>query len=652
MDVGNSTLSSAMNASTVASEVAAGLDGNRQSTITVTQEADYEVTYDETLLTLEQVRQGTESVACASAGTDTCTVSYKLVRRRSLAQTASLTLSRELAPGDTVTVVPSVTSTALASTLEVDPTAVTDIVASSVRAIAVSVVLDSVLDGDPTQLKQIAATIFGIDFTALTVTLISLFPPRPPPAAPPGAPPDYLCADSCFFSNDGLCNDGSTGSIDSSCSYGTDCADCGARPNLSASPSPPPVAPINTGDSQALSSNTATSNVAWIVSISVIAGVIALLCLAALAWRWMRASKAVQPNYALPDEELNKGLYKPKDEATAGTAGAATSGIASARQPGPSSEAAASKLALQRAKRWQPSQGAKQPPPGFRLPPLSMVSQLEVEESMRSARGRPALRRCRTNPASSSVSRMDEARQPQGFITRPRECGSRPQSQELLQVGAASPPEETLPAFVRGTESRRPSPSDIDRNLEANMMAAARARTAMERVPSSPTRANRPSPLPPTRLSGAGRAAIERARQKTAEASDSSAHNSPNTRRPSSVARQPLPPLKWRDAPTPPANPSPLQHRSAPTPLGNSRNSLGRSSLGLSTVAWPQDDRSSQSSLSGAARTVAINDPGASFSRCQAGTSQSPSPPALLPRRSPAMLDTEETSLVSDTNDK
>nr|XP_006820193.1 PREDICTED: uncharacterized protein LOC102809495 [Saccoglossus kowalevskii] len=41
---------------------------------------------------------------------------------------------------------------------------------------------------------------------------------------------DVSCTDTCYLSNDGICDDGGEGSQYSYCAYGTDCADCGIRP--------------------------------------------------------------------------------------------------------------------------------------------------------------------------------------------------------------------------------------------------------------------------------------------------------------------------------------------------------------------------------------------------------------------------------------
>jgi hypothetical protein len=37
------------------------------------------------------------------------------------------------------------------------------------------------------------------------------------------------CIDTCFYNNDGVCDDGGPGSLFNVCEYGTDCTDCGSR---------------------------------------------------------------------------------------------------------------------------------------------------------------------------------------------------------------------------------------------------------------------------------------------------------------------------------------------------------------------------------------------------------------------------------------
>ena len=51
--------------------------------------------------------------------------------------------------------------------------------------------------------------------------------PSPPPSWPAGTP--VLCAESCNYASDGICDDGGPGSQYVDCSQGTDCIDCGPR---------------------------------------------------------------------------------------------------------------------------------------------------------------------------------------------------------------------------------------------------------------------------------------------------------------------------------------------------------------------------------------------------------------------------------------
>ena len=59
--------------------------------------------------------------------------------------------------------------------------------------------------------------------------------PNPNPGTPsdpgmnPGTPPPVHCSNECPHAYDGQCDDGGPGSMCSICTYGTDCADCGAR---------------------------------------------------------------------------------------------------------------------------------------------------------------------------------------------------------------------------------------------------------------------------------------------------------------------------------------------------------------------------------------------------------------------------------------
>merc|ERR1719231_900525 len=82
--------------------------------------------------------------------------------------------------------------------------------------------------------------------------------PPPPTSSPPPSPSplgdDCVCDETCIgmpsWASDGYCDDGGEGAEYSSCSAGTDCADCGARcgdeipsPSPDPEPSPPPPPP-------------------------------------------------------------------------------------------------------------------------------------------------------------------------------------------------------------------------------------------------------------------------------------------------------------------------------------------------------------------------------------------------------------------------
>ena len=67
---------------------------------------------------------------------------------------------------------------------------------------------------------------------------------RPPPPRPPPSPP-MVCDDDCPFTGNGVCQDGGARAQGASCTYGTDCTDCGPRPfhPPAPPPAPPPGAP-------------------------------------------------------------------------------------------------------------------------------------------------------------------------------------------------------------------------------------------------------------------------------------------------------------------------------------------------------------------------------------------------------------------------
>ena len=48
-------------------------------------------------------------------------------------------------------------------------------------------------------------------------------------SAPIWDPPKDVLSDTCYFENDGLCDDGGPGSVTADCEWGTDCSDCNLR---------------------------------------------------------------------------------------------------------------------------------------------------------------------------------------------------------------------------------------------------------------------------------------------------------------------------------------------------------------------------------------------------------------------------------------
>eukprot|EP00967_Tisochrysis_lutea_P126495 scaffold213983_cov31-Tisochrysis_lutea.AAC.2 len=51
------------------------------------------------------------------------------------------------------------------------------------------------------------------------------------PSPPPPPPVSGICTNTCTFAGDSECDDGGPGSVFSGCSFGTDCQDCGPRPD-------------------------------------------------------------------------------------------------------------------------------------------------------------------------------------------------------------------------------------------------------------------------------------------------------------------------------------------------------------------------------------------------------------------------------------
>ena len=73
----------------------------------------------------------------------------------------------------------------------------------------------------------------------------SMPPALPPPPMPPHTP--HICVETCIYASDGDCDDGGPGAEYSACAYGTDCINCGYRPQVDApkplAPPPPPRPP-------------------------------------------------------------------------------------------------------------------------------------------------------------------------------------------------------------------------------------------------------------------------------------------------------------------------------------------------------------------------------------------------------------------------
>jgi hypothetical protein len=457
-----------------------------------------------------------------------------------------------------------VSADALASELGVSSSAISEVTPPGVTSVTITVGVDSLRAGDSDQLMLASSDLLGVDVSALDIESVSMFPPSPPPAppaSPPGAPPGYLCTNTCFFANDGVCNDGAAGSTDATCGYATDCADCGGRVPVDSVPSPPPVAPIDTGG-QALTSDTISSNLGWVIGIAVVCAIV--LCgFGVMYWRHKRTSKKVNPNYEVSSPDPRPAPFK-KASVTPMPApgGSERTGSPGA---GPSSEeqrSKASRIALQRGKRWQPTLAQK----------LSAVAPFAPEEDHQHggavARGRPAMRCCRPNPSSvstASFASMDDVRGAETSVSTVRNPVSSA-SLDLRHPATPPPVKEPPVSPIQAAPQVGHDRSVVGPVLQASMVAAALARASMGAAPrpaprmASPALARVPSPV-----SDGGRAALERARRLSA---DSTPASSPDPhRRDSGPTRLSEPPIKWRSAPTPPpVHMSPLQHRSAPSP--------------------------------------------------------------------------------------
>lgn len=73
---------------------------------------------------------------------------------------------------------------------------------------------------------------------------------EPPRGGDPMDPSDYYegCTDECAFAADGACDDGGAGSDSAFCTLGTDCTDCGYRPDTGGGTDPPPTGDADCND--------------------------------------------------------------------------------------------------------------------------------------------------------------------------------------------------------------------------------------------------------------------------------------------------------------------------------------------------------------------------------------------------------------------
>lgn len=596
---GDSGLNINSNASSLAGGISTAIGVSRVSSFAVVQESEITFEYDETATTASDVVRATEAIACASVTSRMCRASPSSQRRRSLAETLAVTITRELAAEELIGSVPAISSAGVAAELGLNSNAVTGGAAPVMKSLRLSVVLDSLAGQDAEQLRQASADLLGVDASTLVVTSVFQFPPRPPPGPPPGAPPVYSCANTCFFADDGVCNDGAAGSADATCAYASDCADCGNRVRVDSPPAPPPIRPFNNDGGQALSSSGRLSNVGWIVAIVVAVAVLAFCCIAIFYLRRKRKSRPVGPSYPAPPTTPTSAGGKPFSGPSGGRLSCSTSG------GGPSGETSAlrdSRLALERAREWQV--GASQP-----------LAQSREENFRIPARGRLGIRRGRTKVAPES----------KGLWARTDGKGA-PLDVNCARVGdfeeGPAPPRAPPPASVAAllplpsrapgagnSDAHRPStqvsvdfrasaPSPLcDSALGDGASAASMYTTSTQAAgtspairrplqiavgpasiylgPSSTRSAPRLSPLgPSTRFTSNGSGTILDwvHRDSVDEPRMVSRAQGEGLRRLSEPARLPRVPLVWRQAPSPSvvgisSVPQRLDHRPAPVPV-------------------------------------------------------------------------------------
>jgi len=153
--------------------------------IVIEQASELFVEYNESIVDADTVLAAVDTVACANTTSTSCVATFPVQRRRALARTVAITITRALAGSERVKSVPSVSAVDLAAALGVDVSAIGSVKPPSIKSVRIVIVLDTTEEQDKTQLLGASALIFGIDSSTLTLTVTSQFPPSlPSPVAP------------------------------------------------------------------------------------------------------------------------------------------------------------------------------------------------------------------------------------------------------------------------------------------------------------------------------------------------------------------------------------------------------------------------------------------------------------------------------------
>ena len=146
----------------------------------IEQESELSVEYDESKVDVDAVLAAVETVACAGTTSTDCVATFTSQRRRALAQTAAITITRVLAGSERVKAVPLLSAADLATALNVDVSAIDSVVPPTIKSVKILVLLNTIEDQEKTQLREASARIFGVDSSTLAVTSTSQLPPSPP----------------------------------------------------------------------------------------------------------------------------------------------------------------------------------------------------------------------------------------------------------------------------------------------------------------------------------------------------------------------------------------------------------------------------------------------------------------------------------------